>query len=128
MLTRDRVTIASRIMLPTYPVFAGIIGVVYMLDPGGRLPADRIFPLLPADVWGAGFVIVAVMQVLALLSGRRGLYIAALAPMAVWCAAWSVALAHHALTGTATYSGFAFPAIVATACIASMASLLAQEQ
>lgn len=126
-LSRATVTVASRVMLPAYPTLALYIGVVYATDPGARLSGSSAFPFLPTPVWGAGFVVAGVALTVALLAGRRTLYLLALAPLLVWLLVWAVALGVNAVTSDGSFSAPAFPAFTAVACWASMLSLNSRE-
>lgn len=126
-LTRAKVTIASRVMLPTYPTFAAWIGLVYATDPDSRLAGSPAFPLLPTTVWGVGFIVGAACLSCALVAGDRDLYAKALAPLLIWLGVWAAALAWSAIFDGTSFSAPAFPLFGAVACWATMLSLLTRE-
>jgi hypothetical protein len=126
-LTRDSVTIASRVMLPTYTAFALFLGIVYVTDPDGRLAHSTSFPVLPTAVWGVGFVVVGLLQIAAMIQRDRRLYVLSLAPLLVWCLLWGLALVYSAARDGTSFTAPAFPLFVAFACWASMLSLIAGE-
>lgn len=127
-LTRATVTVASRKMLPTYPIFALWLGLIYAVDPGTRLAGSPAFPLLPIAVWGGGFIFSGLVLGASLIGQFRDLYVYALAPLMVWCAVWTVMLAWAAVFDGGSFSAPALPAFVARACWATMLSLLAEER
>lgn len=126
------VTVASRIMLPTYVALTAVIGGVYLLDPGDRLnsvhalSAQRI--LMPMQVWGLMFLVVCAVMVSALLTHRRFWFVFALylcgATFLMWSAlyAWSVFLDPQTSVLAPVY-----PVFVVVACRASAKSLLRGE-
>jgi hypothetical protein len=130
-LHKDNVTAASRRTLPTYPVFAFIVGLSFLLTPVERLvtnPALRYADtLIPIRFWGVAFIAVAAVLVVALCQHRRTLYVIALGGMLVWMALWSAVLLAAALWDSATWSAWVWPAVIARFCWASMVSLETQE-
>jgi hypothetical protein len=126
-LTRSNVTIASRVMLPTYLVVAFWIGPVYVLDPGSRLQGSPAFPILPRPLWGAGFVLAAAVLLAAMLVHKRRLAALSLSPMCLWFGLWMLALGKAAIFDGSSYSAPALPFLAMMACWASMLSLLAGE-
>lgn len=126
-LTRDTVTTASRTMLPTYPVFAGAIGLNFLAN-GDKLTLAGVFyevanQMLPLRAWGVLFIVVALVQVGALISRRRWAYQVGLALMVGLMLVWGVVGLMAALLDMGSYTALAWPAFVVTACIASFRSL-----
>lgn len=131
-LTRATVTAASRIMLPAYVIHATWFGLVYFLDPQGRvsrnpsLTAARV--MLPMWAWGLLFLGLAVMMVVAMASHRRNLEVYALMIYATANVVWAlVYFAALFLSPDASFNGPAASGLVACACIASTVSLLRRE-
>lgn len=131
-LTRDTVTAASRIMLPTYVAMFAAIGLSYVLGPhkiAAASPAlafaDRMMPL-PA--WGALFLGCSTVMAGALLTHRRMLYRWALRMCGVSMCIWAVVIGLATLNGDATPAAAAWPAFVAVACLATDRSLAAGER
>lgn len=130
-LTRANVTVASRVMLPAYPILAAAVGLNYLVA-GDRLlevgviyrVADKIVPL---HWWGLMFLIVALAQAFALVSRSRLAYELALALMAGAMVTWgSVGLLAAAREG-GSWTAALWPGFVAVACIASFRSLNERE-
>lgn len=126
-LTRHTVTAAARVMLPIYPLFAAGLGFSFVLTPRPRLLAspalafaDRFIDL---HLWGIGFLIVATVLVVALISHHARSYQAALAVMALWIGFYAFTLVVAAFKGGATYSAWTWPAFVFAACVASLMSI-----
>lgn len=130
-MTRNTVTAASRIMLPTYVAMFGAIGLSYVFGPhkiAAASPAlafaDRMMPL-PA--WGALFLGCSAMMAAALLTHRRMLYRWALRMCGVSMTIWALIIGLATLHGDATPAAAAWPAFVAVACLASDRSLAVRE-
>lgn len=130
-LTRDHVTIASRVMLPCYPVFALGVGLSFLLTPHGRLLATPtlayIDQTISLEFVGAGFLAVAAVLAAALVTHRRRTYQLALAVMCLWMLAYAGFTLASAITAEASWSAWTWPAMIAAACWASSLSLAAQE-
>lgn len=130
-LTPDSVTRASRTMLPTYPAFFAIIGLGLALTPERRLiqtPAFRYADqLVDITWWGAGFLVLAVAFIAALIAHRRRAFQLALGVGVVWMSLWAVVTAFAALQDVASFSAWAWSAFVARACWASLVSLESRE-
>lgn len=130
-LTRETVTAASRVMLPTYVVLFIVIGANYLTTPEPRLLASPALAYasawMPLNAWGWTFLTVAALMLIALLSGRRGLFryalLVAMIAMIVWAGVFILA----AFRGGASPSAWIWPAFVAAACLASYRSLSHRE-
>ena len=94
-LTRDRVTAASRIMLPTYPILFLAAGVLLLVQAPARTSTD-VYDLgrviAPMWLWGVAFAVIGAAEVYALLASRRRLYVCALIPGAGVAGFWAVLL------------------------------------
>lgn len=126
-LDRDHVTVASRIMLPTYAVVNAAFGYVFITDAAVEsapsLAMARAW--LPMDVWGALWLVVAVAMLLSLLRHRRGTFIAALCLNAASWFAWGCLIETAAFTQpNVTLSAGVLPWGWAAANTASLFSLL----
>ena len=132
-LTRATVTVASRIMLPTYAMFFAGVGLSLILTPGERLVqtpaflyADRLISL---TWWGIGYLVLAVVMLWAMAVHSRMAYRYALSAAFVWMASWAALSFAAALDGgQASFSAWTWPAFVAVACWATLASLAAGEK
>lgn len=78
----DRLTFASRIMLPAYPLVYATIGAAFLAQAPSRTSTDAFdaaVALAPIPVWGVLFLAVAAAEAVAmLLVDRPRLYIGAL--------------------------------------------------
>jgi hypothetical protein len=131
-LTRATMTVASRRMIPTYPILAAIVGLTFVLTPSADLRGNaEAFVYIDKNVglhaWGWGFLVVATLMVAALIVGQRHVYQGVLAVFLVWLVAFSAVLAVAALHGSASWSAWAWPAFGARACWASFLSLDTRE-
>lgn len=133
-LRRADVTIASRVMLPTYPVLAGVLGAGFLFTPEPVLLETPIYRsmagLMPLHFWGAGLLLIAAVQVVALALYRRrvrDLYQYVLGLLVVWMAAWCAVCVVAFFRGEASPVAWVWPAFAARACWASVLSLAARE-
>lgn len=130
-LTRANVTAASRIMLPTYPVFFASIAAGLLFTPLDRLvatPAWRFADqLVSLRLWGVGFGAVALGMAIAMLTHHRHRYKVALGVAVVWMTLWAGILASAFLFGDTSPFAWTWPAFVARACYASLVSLETRE-
>ena len=129
-LTRDSVTAASRVMLPTYVVFFALLGMNYTIT-GTRLLespaleyADRILPL-PA--WGCMFLTMSAVMAVALMQRERLWFRFALWLAIVCLGVWAVVFLLAAILTDASPTAATWPAFAAIACFASDRSLLKGE-
>lgn len=130
-LTRQNVTAASRIMLPTYVIFFAWLGLSYIFGPDAPLTAAPALAfadaLMPLVVWGWLFVACAVVMTAALLLHLRLMFRFALRMCGLSMLAWAVVILLATLAGEASLSACAWSAFVATACWASDRSLAVRE-
>lgn len=132
-LDRTSVTVASRVMLPTYVVLFAGLGTNYAVTPmlSGRLAASPALAyangLLPLPAWAMMFLTVAVLMAGALASGNRHLYRYALWLAILSMTIWAVVFALAVFRGEGSPTAFFWPSFVAVACYASNRSLLAGE-
>jgi hypothetical protein len=130
-LSRHTVTAASRVMLKIYPPFATIVGLSFVITPRRRLmdsPSLRFLDgLVPLNLLGWGFLLVASGMLFALLRHERRTYQLALGVMIVWMFAYTVATVASAFYGQASFSAGAWPAFVCAACWATLLSLETRE-
>jgi hypothetical protein len=126
-LDRNNITIASRIMLPSYVVFFATIGINFIVAGKPRLVSSPMIRyannLMTIRAWGAFFLTCAVIMLAALLVHNRYLYryglMVCIMSMMIWT---SVAFA-GIFTEPVSYAASAWPAFVAVACWASNKSL-----
>lgn len=130
-LTKTSITLASRVMLPVYPIFALGVGVSFLATPLPRLLAspslrfaNEVFPI---PVWGYGFLAVAFVLFGALLIHNRRSFQIALAVMCAWMLFYAAVTLWAAFSGGASFSAWTWPAFIAAACWATMLSLAARE-
>lgn len=131
-LTWGNVTVASRIMLPTYATLTAIVGTVYLTDPLHRLDyvhalsAPRM--LMPMWLWGLAFLTISAVMLTALAAKKRARFVFALYLCAttffLWgCMyAWSIFLDERVSLLAPIYPWF-----VVICCRASAKSLLRGE-
>jgi hypothetical protein len=130
-LTRQTVTVASRVMLPTYVAFFAILGANYLIadDTAAASPAlvfaDNVMPL---HAWGWLFIGCAGIMLAALFTHRRNLYRWALRSCGLSMLFWSAVIAWASLSGDATPFAAAWAAFVTTATYATDRSLASRER
>lgn len=132
-LTRDNVTTEARIMLPAYLALAGFFGLLYLVDPQGRLQRSPGLTLaralLPMPAWGCIFLGIAVVMGAALLTHRRFWFILALYLYGACALMWAaVYLGATFLSPDASFGSPAWPLFVAVCCYAEARSLLRGER
>lgn len=131
-LTWSNITVASRIMLPTYMILFAMLGVNYLTitserfskSPGLLFANDNVMDLRG---WGAVFLVSVACMVVAIALKNRMLFRYALFLGIIVMSVWSGVIAAAALFGNASLTGWCWPAFVAIACYASNESLLAGE-
>lgn len=130
-LTRATVTVASRVMLPTYVALFAILGIAYILAPVGRLLESPALAyasdLIPLPGWGGVFLACAALMSAALCTRSRALYSYALWVGIVALSVWSVVFVLAAVFGSASPSTWVWPAFAARACYATAKSLTVRE-
>ena len=130
-LGRSNVTMASRVMLPTYVGFFFLIGMFTIFTPEPRLHqtltfryADRYLDL---TLWGLGYILLSAIMGFALIVGRRTVYLGALSAAMLWMLGWTALSFLGAVHFSGSFSACLWPAFVTIACWASMRSLSSQE-
>lgn len=119
-------------MLPAYVVHASFFGILYVLDPGGRLERAPGLAmarmLLPMWAWGFILLTVAVVMVSAMTSRRRLPEVAALYGYCSVNVLWGLIYTGSAfLSPDATFGAGGHQFLIAAACIASARSLQSRE-
>lgn len=129
-LTLATVTVASRIMLPTYVMLFAGLGLNYTLALG-RLNtspvldyADRVLPL---PVWGVMFLTVSVVMGAAMAKHHRTLSRFGLWLGIVCMGVWAVVFTAAAIWNGGSPGAPLWPAFAAVCCYASDRSLLKGE-
>lgn len=131
-LDRRNVTSASRVMLPTYIVINVAFAGAFLTDPQGRLELapslDFARGWMPIDHWGALWLLLAGLMLVALAIQHRTTFIAALGVNTGAWFSWGL-LTEAAVLSQPNVSLLAgvLPWFVAVASFASMLSLLARE-
>lgn len=130
-LNRRNVTIASRVMIPTYVEFAIVVGLGWIFTPRHVLlatPSLRYADgIVPIQFWGLVFLVIAVVMAAAMVSEYRRGYVTALGALMLWLAVWMLVLIAAALHGQASFSSWVWAYLPVRACWASMLSLEARE-
>ena len=125
-LQRDTVTAASRIMLPTYVVFFGLLGINYLAaDQTAQASPPLVYvdDRVPLPAWGAVFLTCAAVMAVSLLLRRRTLYRYALWYCGLAMVVWMVGIAFASKAGEATPFAWVWAYLAASACFASDRSL-----
>ena len=132
MLTRDNVTAASRVMLPTYVLTFAALGANYVLTPAHTLTQSTALAfadgLMPLPVWGAVFLAASATMLTAIVVHRRLLFRFALRVCAMSMFIWAVVIGLASLGGEASPAAAVWPAFIAVACMASDRSLAIGER
>ena len=130
-LNRSDVTVASRVMLPTYVVFFFLLGASLIFTPEPRLLQTVTFryadQYLDLNSWGFGYVCLALIMASALILGRRKIFLLSLSATMLWMLGWTTLSFLGAIEFSASFSDCLWPAVVTCACWASMRSLSSQE-
>lgn len=131
-LDRDELTVASRVMLPTYAALCALFGVVFVLDPQGRLSRAPSLDLardwLPLWAWGALWLGLAAAMEAARRVGSRHAFLLGLGLcMGSWIAWGGVLEGAVFVNDDVSFLAGVLPWFVARACWASLRSLLAKE-
>jgi hypothetical protein len=130
-LTRATVTAASRVMLPLYPALYLGVGIAFLAQDAARTsgPAfDVAKMVMPIPAWGALFVAVAVVEIVALLAHHRAAYQLALIPGAWLAGFWAVVVLGSAVASPfVSYTSGMWVAGMAVAQAASARSLARHE-
>jgi hypothetical protein len=131
-LTRDTVTVASRVMVPAYSALCALWGLVFVVDPQDRLAHAPSLQFarqwLELPVWGGLWLALAAVLILASLRQDREHYVAGLGVCGASWFAWGVVVeASVFVRSDVSYLAGTLPWFVSVACWASIRSLLAQE-
>lgn len=129
-LDRAHISIAQRVMTVVNPAFAGLLGYAYTFKAAELQDApayDAAAQILPLQLWGIGFIGIALMLAAARLVHRRVVFVAGLAWLTIWMVVFAGLFIKVYADGAATFIAWVFPAYVAAACWASMLTLLARE-
>lgn len=81
ILSKGHVTASSQVMLPTYPVFSGLVGLSYFLGDPDRTASpsfDFAREIMPIRAWGLVFLALTATKVFALITHNRRVMIVAL--------------------------------------------------
>jgi hypothetical protein len=131
-LTRDRITVASAIMLPTYAAAFAFNGVALLWQNPVRTSGDAFDAareVLPMHGWGLLFLAIAALEALAIVTHHRRLEVVALSIGVGLASFWATLLLLSALTGVVvSFTSFTWVCVVAIAHYASMRSLTAGER
>lgn len=130
-LDRQNITVASRVMLPTYAAFFTAVGLNYLLTPLDRLLNSPglayCHALVSLRVWGVVFLGAAVVMSAALIRHHRTAFRFALILCGLSMSLFAVALVFAYFRGEATPTGWVYPAFIIAACVASYRSLTVGE-
>lgn len=133
-LTRETVTSASRIMLPAYVALAAAYGIVYLLDPLGRLAGAHSLDVPRAVMggsmrpWGVLFLGLAGFLALCLLRHSRKAYVfgacVAASAWVLWAGMYAASIFTDPMASVLAPVG---PLFYVTAIFATSVSLLRRE-
>lgn len=116
MFNRYSVTPGARIMVPAYPVAYLAIGLSYVLQSPIRTESD-VFDiardLMPVPLWGVAFIVVAVLELVAMALHDRRLYLIALIPGAALAAFWAALIGMTPFFAPVTFSAGVWLLLVA---------------
>lgn len=131
-LDRTHITVASRVMLPTYVVFFGVIGTNFAATGTPRLfnspmlrYADQIMSI---RAWGGVFLACSAIMLAALIAHNRYAYRYGLMVCCLSMATWTTVAIIGVFYEPVSYSAWAWPALATAACWASNKSLAQGEQ
>lgn len=131
-LDRDHITAASRVMLPAYVALFSVIGAASLFTPLHRLLETPWFRyanhLMSVRAWGLLFLACSVLMVVAMVRADRWLYRFSLVVCGLSMLVWALMALVGIFFEPISYSAWAWPAFVATACWASDRSLRRGEQ
>lgn len=128
-LTRARVSVPTRIMLPGYLLHSAWFAIVYTFDPQGRLHfapglAAVRYIGVPFEIWGSLLGVIALMLAASLLWHLRQIAIFALYCYVAMLGWWALIYIASAFLDPHTSLGSgAWPILVAFACVATARSL-----
>jgi hypothetical protein len=127
-LDRAHITRASLIMLPSYVLFFGGVGLNFMTAPFDRLAATPMLryadQIMSIRVWGCLFALCALLMAVAMLLHHRELYQFALLLCGISMVLWTLVAIVGIFERPISYSSWLWPAIIAAACFASNRSLV----
>lgn len=131
MLDRAHITRASRVMLPTYAIMYTILGYLFLLQRPERTSGeafDIAKMVLPIHGWGWVFAIVSALEVTAMWSRKRSMYMAALILGVGLAAFWTVVLGAAAVASPqVSFTGCVWVGGWVAAQMATALSLAARE-
>lgn len=126
-LTPENVTAASRIMLPVYVGFFGIVGANFILTPLTRLlespGLEFANTIISIRAWGILFVIASIIMLGGLIVHERNWFRFGLILSTSVAGIWSLSLVLGVFLSDVSPSAWTWPAFVTAACIASYRSL-----
>lgn len=131
-LSWDKITVASRKMLPTYVVFFAGVGINFLVTPLHRLAATPGLQYVDVAaggirIYGGLFLAIAGLIVLAMRLERLTPCLYALYLAAITLALWALMQIAAAIWAQGSPSGFLWPWLGCRACIASAKSLRRRE-
>lgn len=127
-LDRPNMTEAEQITLPLYPLAYLLIGALFIAQPALRTSGPAFDParlLLPMWAWGCLFALIAAVELAALASRRRQLYVRALIAGSGMAAFWLVLLVCAAAGSDRVSFSSAVWVLMATAAQIASARMLA---
>lgn len=131
-LDRQHITVASRIMLPTYVLFFAVVGINFVAGTFGRASSSPMLryadTIMDIRAWGSVFIACSLIMATALLTRNRMLYRYGLLLCGISMTVWALVAIIGIFAEPVSYSAWAWPGFVAAACAASNRSLAAGEQ
>lgn len=126
----NHVTIAQRVMVPAHIFLTGLFGYAFTFEADSL----RAFPayqatdaIIPLQLWGLGCLLMCAAMLLALVTGKRELFVGALSLLAVWMLLWTAVLLKAWGEGVASVIAWGLPMYATCGAVASMLTLLAKE-
>lgn len=126
-LDRDHLTVASRIMVPTYVVFFSVVGSNFLFGPSARLQSPMLRyadTLMDIHIWGGLFLGCGLLMLTAMWLRNRDMYRYGLIVCALSMATWALVAVLGIFAQPISFSAWAWPGAMTAACLATNRSLV----
>lgn len=118
------VSSASVITLPTYVFFFLVVGANMALADKPYLRHTPVFDYVERvsdlRLWGIGFIVMALLILVALLADRTEWIVPVLAVCALWMYVWMVVGVLAAIRDDASYAAWVWPLALGNFCVATI--------